>query len=841
MKIGKNKFTNKMKLLFLASSALIVNTSVATLLTSCRNDSNSYIDADDIKYDISKATFKRMMNDLSDQYIGNLDEKKHNGVITDDEYNTVKRDFSVQLSSINTTLCSSTNNMDWTTRTEVLRNYSKKNFQVILDRSSTAVTIADFYETLYSYLSSLSEYLEQLGYDTEQADLLKNETEAAGKTQIKIIESIPPYEVDLITELRQFNIDIIVNSLSDINRKVAEYKASAQLKLFFENFDLFAKKDGSTWDKLEPDPFFSSKGYDISRYINSFLYIHDKNTGEYIEYSKNIIPGYILTPFMNEMTSSPCENLYNINVDWKISLPDTNDVFLDECNSLKDEDEPEYETSVNQTYELPVSLQFEAKKMKEIYLNNIDFKWDNLDKCAKEVFLTLDEVQDVNLNDQQLGKAGLKLNETRLDTLLPIDEDDIDSLKKNAKLHAEGDEEVPIEQQFVDNCKVFSPSQVFYDDSNKITSDFIVGFRHSYALSDDDDWNKNHTLHANDNPVDCVGMEVSDEFYQAAVADYNTELTTMSSYAMSLDSKKTLLDTQTIMGCVLTCVDCITVAMIAYSLLKYASSFFTNVIAMVTAIVLAVQLASMIAITVLQGILTKNMDDIYQNTNKFANKAKLTQDFIKAYPNITPNVDMKTEEISEKSDLAYVRAVEEDYDSYKTKEKFSKSYPLKKYFYYNDKDNNDAYLVYVKEQEELKASEKQITESFFFDAPMLDANIDPNKKDDDQEETDNGVSLMSILSYVMMGVQAVIILMTIIVVIIGLTIDPLVRVQQLTAYGLIETYRSAKSLLITQIIFTSLPYLLNWGATKLISWICKPDNPQPQPQPESKSAKSNNI
>lgn len=112
MKIGKNKFTNKMKLLFLASSALIVNTSVATLLTSCRNDSNSYIDADDIKYDISKATFKRMMNDLSDQYIGNLDEKKYNGVITDDEYNTEKRDFSVQLSSINTTLCSSTNNMD---------------------------------------------------------------------------------------------------------------------------------------------------------------------------------------------------------------------------------------------------------------------------------------------------------------------------------------------------------------------------------------------------------------------------------------------------------------------------------------------------------------------------------------------------------------------------------------------------------------------------------------------------------------------------------------------------------------------------------------------------------
>ena len=99
----KIKLSKKSKTFLSVATAIIASTAVTTLLTSCSSAKESdIIDTGgyDKEYGINDVTYARMEEDFKTLYKSQLDQKRDEGEIEEDEYNLNLSTFQNKLNSI---------------------------------------------------------------------------------------------------------------------------------------------------------------------------------------------------------------------------------------------------------------------------------------------------------------------------------------------------------------------------------------------------------------------------------------------------------------------------------------------------------------------------------------------------------------------------------------------------------------------------------------------------------------------------------------------------------------------------------------------------------------------
>ena len=126
----------KIKIFLLASSALIVNTTIASTLTSCssKNVIND-IGGCDKRYGITMATYNRMESDFNDLYETQQSINKDKGFISEQEYEVNLLNFKSQLNSFHATLFNKDNkSLSYTVKTNALKDFAKKDYDIKLSK-----------------------------------------------------------------------------------------------------------------------------------------------------------------------------------------------------------------------------------------------------------------------------------------------------------------------------------------------------------------------------------------------------------------------------------------------------------------------------------------------------------------------------------------------------------------------------------------------------------------------------------------------------------------------------------------------------------------------------------
>ena len=742
--------TKKLKTLLWTSSAIVLNTAIASSLTSCSlfkkdviNDYGGY----DSKYGINEAIYKRAEDDLRLLYESELKKQNIAGLISDKECASRLSNFRSNLNSFHNSLASYDNRtLSYSNRLNALKTFSKNNYSIHLDKNYFNISISEFYETLDLFVHQLYSYLKQNDCESDFIDYYLNIAQEKGKIYISNLEKKP--DIDLFSELQDFQSFLTVETMSEINSKVAEYKASRALKQFFDEYTIIPRKkvvEGYTWDFLYWDPFFNtndpSRQSNISNYINKLFIIKRNEDGQEFEYSRNMIQGFDLIPRTSEMPFDANSNTYKVKINWEINTirPNNNKFaskFLDEGKNLNEEFS--YETDVTYEYELPVSLEYEKQQLKSIYLDNIELKWDDLkNSCAKEVFFTKNNDKYVELDIHGLANAGLKINETRLQTLVPTNPSDV--VMNNSIT-----DEVPasIEQQFATNCNIFAKSEVHYDESDKIKCEFYIGFKHSFSAEDAEDLNKNHAFSIYTDGfeklkwmiLECTGMQVSSQYYLNALGAYNTcliEINTFSNFIVMVENSNSAyyaslgiqIATSIIFG-----------TFLAISLVQYIASFCLNFFLITQIVSMTVQLIIFELQAGAAGAAIIRMLFFSSKLKSFTEAVGIGSDFAEKYKTIPAKIDTndKLEFLAtvnkypweDYSTSKFIQRLVSDYDTFTTKEKFSKTIdgitPQDRMVYYSDLDNNPDYQEYLKIKEEFQADKNSIQNAFYIDSITYD-------------------------------------------------------------------------------------------------------------------------
>ena len=137
----EHKLSKKAKIFLSVASAIITNTAVTTLLSSC-SLSNKIDDLGgfDKEYGINNATYTRMEEDFEVLYRSQLDQRKESGEINDDAYDSNLYAFQKKLNSLHTSLYSGENKtLSYTIKTNVLRDYARDNYGIKLSRQSNVI------------------------------------------------------------------------------------------------------------------------------------------------------------------------------------------------------------------------------------------------------------------------------------------------------------------------------------------------------------------------------------------------------------------------------------------------------------------------------------------------------------------------------------------------------------------------------------------------------------------------------------------------------------------------------------------------------------------------------
>ena len=747
------KLSKKLKTLLWTSSAIVLNTAIASSLTSCSlfnkdviNDIGGY----DKKYGITEATYNRAEDDLRLLYETRLDDENIRGLISDKECASKRSNFRSNLNTFHNSLSSHDNGtLSYTNRLNALKVFSKNNYSIYLDRDYFNISISEFYETLDSFVLQLYLYLKQNDCEQDFIDYWIGVAKERGTYYIKEKEQNP--DVDWFTALQDFRSFLTVETMSEINSKVAEFKASRALKQFFDEYTIIPRKkvdDRYTWDALYSDPFFysNSQQNNISAYINKIFIIKRNEDGVEFEYSRSIIQGFDLIPRTVEMPFDANSNTYKVKINWEIKYLGSSDdkytsKFLDEGTNFKDEISDE--NNITCEYELPVSLDYEKQQLKSIYLNNIELKWDDLkNNCGKEAFFTKDNKKDVELDAHSLAIAGLKINETRLQTLVPTNLNDINT---NPKLTDDALDS--IEQQFVTNCNLSAKSQIFYDDSDKIICQFYIGFKHSYASEDTEELNKNHTFSNHTDgfeefnwmKIECTGMQTSEQFYLNALSAYNSCLVEINTFSNSITMVQEMNSTYYTSLGIQIATSLLFGTFMAITLTKYILSFCLNAFLILSLVSMSLQLLSF-TITMGTSLATiLRMLSLNNRLKSFVEAVGIGSEFATKYPTITGKTDSKDNlsfMLDNKKQLGkdyskskFIGRLISDYDIFTTKEKFSKTIdgltPNDRFIYYSDLENNLDYKEYEKIKEKFQADKNSIQNSFWIDT----ISYDEQKKD----------------------------------------------------------------------------------------------------------------
>ena len=239
----KIKLSKKSKTFLSVATAIIASTAVTTLLTSCSSAKQSdIIDTGgyDKEYGINDVTYARMEEDFKTLYKSQLDQKRDEGEIEEDEYNLNLSTFQNKLNSIHTSLYSDENKtLSYTIRTNVLRDYARNNYGIRLSRqSNVSLSVA-----ISGIKNSIVDSVLLLCKEYKIADTNKYRENAEAEFDILYTEAKSKYAEDDVVSIVQYIQNGMVGCFKGICKELDCLAAQQQLKDFTANYEINVKED----------------------------------------------------------------------------------------------------------------------------------------------------------------------------------------------------------------------------------------------------------------------------------------------------------------------------------------------------------------------------------------------------------------------------------------------------------------------------------------------------------------------------------------------------------------------------------------------------------------------
>ena len=427
----EHKLSKKAKIFLSVASAIITNTAITTLLTSCSlSNKISDIGGFDKEYGINESTYTRMEEDFEALYKLQLDQKRSSGEISDDTYDSNLCAFQNNLNSIHTSLYSGENKtLSYTIKTNVLRDYARDNYGIRLSRQSSVILNEAISDIKSSIINSVLLMCKEYGI-TDISEYRKNADAEFDKLENEARAKYGDADVVSIIQYIQSGMTTCFNGICEELDCVATQQ---QLKKFTEKYSINVKEDVADdycWDKLFSKYGDGNREISVEDFNNIFEISYEdsdpqSNNIPYLLTSKktekfrnNLITGYTLKPILIKMNGDPYTNTYSIDVDYTLvknnyinnknvaqltahsSALKNKSFYEDENTSIFDlnasDEEREYTN-----YVLPITKEYEEEQINTIYFNNDDFKfsWSTSDEYGYDDFWT-----EANENGEYKGK-----------------------------------------------------------------------------------------------------------------------------------------------------------------------------------------------------------------------------------------------------------------------------------------------------------------------------------------------------------------------------------------------------------------------------------------------------
>ena len=135
------RLSKRLKTLLWTSSALVLNTVIASSLTSCslfKKDVINDIGGYDKQYGITRATYDKMESDFKEIYETDLETKHKQGEINDDQHESNLSSFRSRLNNFHDALYSEYKTYSYTIKTSALKDFAKDNYGIRLARYTGA-------------------------------------------------------------------------------------------------------------------------------------------------------------------------------------------------------------------------------------------------------------------------------------------------------------------------------------------------------------------------------------------------------------------------------------------------------------------------------------------------------------------------------------------------------------------------------------------------------------------------------------------------------------------------------------------------------------------------------
>ena len=520
-------------------SSLLLSVSIVSPHTSCgSNCSVNDIGGFDKEFGFDVQTYNRLENEFKNKYLNYL---QHNNLDKSIALNKYDNFLQNDLTILRNKLFDPAQNYSFTIRTNTLLDYASKNYSIYLNRNAN-VGQTDFDNLKQSSLENFAIYLNNTGIDAN--DMQDKINDFSKKFDAMLKECLSIKFSDNAQILMQLRTKVI-NCWEDINEEFAYICAYNHLRDFFDEYEFVVKDQSDNqdddnellWDKLLANNEFITNdktnliGQDIDceikdEWINKLFTISKKknnnsndstknNDGNSVnvinaEYSsKEIIPGYILTPVLKTMTEDIYANNYYLNIDWQLMSnkydgndQKTKDKVTAHLAYSKDEQEINEKDLKNGQlssddyqfikYNLIATPSYQKQNLPKAYFENKDqkiiFSW-NIDKIGIEYFLPSDFYKDNfvlsddpykwEFEQSNLADMGLKLNGTNLSDLIAKDYNS--SQTNNTTTNVDNDNNLKIEEKFVKYCTIKTNSTISFKNKNNININAIEnGFIASY-------------------------------------------------------------------------------------------------------------------------------------------------------------------------------------------------------------------------------------------------------------------------------------------------------------------------------------------------------------------------
>ncbi len=449
----EHKLSKKAKIFLSVASAIITNTAVTTLLTSCSlSNKIDDIGGFDKEYGINNATYTRMEEDFEVLYRSQLDQRKESGEINDDAYDSNLYAFQNKLNSLHTSLYSGKNKtLSYTIKTNVLRDYARDNYGIRLSRQSSVILDEAISDIKSSIVNSVLLMCKEYGI-TDTSEYYKNvETEFERLEK----EAKAKYGDTDVVSIIQYIQSGMTTCFKGICEQLDCLATQQQLKRFLEKYSINVKEsvsDDYCWDKLFSKYGEGGNEISVEDFNNIFTMTYEETdpqsssssyfpiTKKTKEFKNDLITGYTLKPILVKMNGDPYTNTYSIDVDYTLVKTDyikkenvaqltahssalkNKSFYEDENKSIFDlnasDEEREYTN-----YVLPITKEYEQQQINATYFNNEDFKftWSTSEEYGYDDFWTeSNESGEYNgkLNASGLATSGMMINNIPLIDIL---------------------------------------------------------------------------------------------------------------------------------------------------------------------------------------------------------------------------------------------------------------------------------------------------------------------------------------------------------------------------------------------------------------------------------------